>query len=172
LFAALLNDNSRLATTPNDAVVAVRILEQLSPPEGVSSAQEVAADLHGEQQVYTKRRLIAEVPLLADGSLRFLVPASTPLVFELLDAAGNVIDRQREEEQLGPGETQPRMIQPGEFNGICGGCHNAMDGTETGVAPGPDVLTGASTHSQASQSEALDLYRDPSDRTEVPVSSP
>ena len=46
----------------------------------------------------------------------------------------NVIDRQREEEQLGPGETQPRMIRPEEFNGICGGCHNAIDGTELGMA--------------------------------------
>ncbi len=171
LFATLLNDNSRLSTQPNNDVVAVRILEQLSPPEGVTSAADVAGDIYGEQQVYVKRRLIAEVPLLSDGSLRFMVPASTPLIFELLDSAGNVIDRQREEEQLGPGETQPRMIQPGEFNGICGGCHNALDGSETGVAPGPDVLTGASTHSEASQAEALDLYKDPSERPDVPVTT-
>ena len=39
-----------------------------------------------------------------------------------------------------------------------------MDGTETGVAPGPDVLTGASAHSEASQTEALDLYSDPAGR--------
>jgi len=169
LFAVMMNDNTRQGSVPNDKVVAMRVLEQLSPPEGVSSPQEVAADLYGPQQVYVKRRLIGQVSLLADGSLRFKVPASTPLVLELLDKNGAVIDRQREEEQLGPGETQPRMIQPAQFNGICGGCHNAIDGSELGVAIGADVLTGASTRSAASQATAVDLYTEPANRPVVVI---
>jgi len=168
MFAVMLNDNSRLGSQPNEDVASIRVVEQLSPPEGVSSPEEVAADLYGPEQVYQRRRLIGEIPLLDDGSVRFLVPASTPLVLELLDADGNLIDWQREEEQLGPGETEPRLIQPAQFNGICGGCHNAIDGTELGVAPGPDVLTGASARSQASYETAVDLYSEPGTREPLP----
>ena len=165
----MMNDNTRLGSKPNDAVVGVRVLENLPPPPGVTSAAEVASDLHGDERVYVKRRLIGESRLFSDGSLRFRVPASTPLILELLDDAGNVIDRQREEEQLGPGETQPRMIQPSEFNGICGGCHNAIDGSELGVIVGADILTAASKRSQAADAEHVDLYVEPAERTIVPV---
>jgi len=169
LFAPLLNDNTRRGLTPDHEVTALRVLEQLSPPEGVTGPEQVAADLHGPEQVYVKRRLIGEAPLLADGSVRLMVPASTPLILELLDANGNVLDRQREEEQLGTGETQPRMIPEKLFNGICGGCHNALDGSEVGVAPGPDILTGASMRSDAARATAVDLYTDPASRPDVPV---
>ncbi len=169
LFATMMNDNSRLSSLPNNDVVAVRVLEQLSPPAGTTSAEDVAADLHGPQRVYVKRRFVGESPLLADGSLRFMVPASTPLILELLDANGDVIDWQREEEQLGPGETHPRMIHPDQFDGICGGCHNATDGSELGIITGPDILTAASTHSDASVARAVDMYTEPEDRPIVPV---
>ena len=86
-----------------------------------------------------------------------------------VDPAGVRDQLYEEEEQLGPGETEPRMIAPSGFNGICGGCHNAIDGSETGIAPGPDVLTGASTTSLASSAEAVDLYLEPAQRQDVPV---
>jgi len=108
-------------------------------------------------------------PLLEDGSIRILVPASTPISMELLDTEGNVIDWQREEEQIGVGETQPRLIRGELFNAVCGGCHNALDGSELDVAVGPDVITGASTRSDAANSEAVDLYTDPSMRPASPL---
>lgn len=169
LFAPLLNDNTRLGLMLDRSVAAIRVLEQMSPPEGATSPADVAGELYGDQQVYVRRRLIGEVPLLPDGSVRLMVPASTPLILELLDADGNVIDRQREEEQLGAGETQPRMIPEAQFNGICGGCHNALDGSELSVSPGPDILTGASTRSDAASAEPVDLYSDPATRPEAPL---
>ena len=49
-----------------------------------------------------------------------------------------------EEHQLGPGE----YITPGRpralFNGVCGGCHGSLSGSELDVAVTPDALTGAS----------------------------
>ena len=172
LFAAMLNDNSRRGSAPNDEVVAVRVLEQFPAPAEIRSADQVADEVFGPERVFVRRRVVGEAPLLADGSLRVMVPASTPLILELLNAAGEVIDRQREEEQLGPGETQPRMIQPAQFNGICGGCHNAIDGSEVGISIGPDVLTAASTSSIASQTTALDLYSEPETRPLAPVNGP
>jgi len=169
LFAPLLNDNTRVATVPNMDVASVRIVEQLPPPDGTASAADVSGSLQGPENVYVSRRLIGEAPLLEDGSIRILVPASTPISMELLDTEGNVIDWQREEEQIGVGETQPRLIRGELFNAVCGGCHNALDGSELDVAVGPDVITGASTRSDAANSEAVDLYTDPSMRPASPL---
>ncbi|MGB8222801.1 MAG: hypothetical protein WCF10_09440 [Polyangiales bacterium] len=38
------------------------------------------------------------------------MPARTPAIREFLDKDGQVLDWQREEEQIGPGETQARLI--------------------------------------------------------------
>lgn len=171
LFASLLNSNSRRRTVPNAAVASVRVLEQLPPPAGAAAA-DVAADVRGPMGVYVRRRVVGEAPLLADGSLRILVPSRTPLVFELLDRDGHLVDRQREEEQYGPGETQARIITPSLFNATCGGCHNALDGSELGVAVGPDVVSGASTRSAASRARPADLYTDPAARPLAPADGP
>jgi len=171
LFAALLNDNSRVATVPNAQVASVRVLEQMPVPGNITSAGAAGGDVYGSEQVYLKRRLLGVAPLLSDGSLRVLLPARTPYIIELLDGDGNVIDWQREEEQIGPGETQPRLTQVSLFNAVCGGCHNALDGSELGVAVGPDVTTGASTRSDAARTSTDDdanLYVPPADRPYVP----
>ncbi len=172
LFAPLLNDQTRVLTVPNDNVTSVRVLEQLPVPDTVTSAAAAGSDLHGDQQVFVKRRLIGESTLLSDGSIRMLVPARTPLVLQLLDADGNILDWQREEEQIGPGETQPRLAPVNLFNAVCGGCHNALDGSELGVVVGPDVTTGASTRSEAARTkteDAVNLYTPPAERMDVPV---
>ena len=93
-------------------------------------------------------------------------------MLELLDTDGNVIETQVEEEQIGPGETQPRLAPVSLFNAVCGGCHHALNGSELEVVVGPDVTTGASTRSQAAQlqtKDAVDLYTPPDERTIVPV---
>ena len=111
LFAPLLNNQSRVLTAPDERVATVRVLEQVPVPDGFTSAAEAGSDVHGDQQVYVYRRLIGEAPLLEDGSVRMLVPSRTPLVMQLLDGDGNVLDWQREEEQIGSGETQPRTMR-------------------------------------------------------------
>ena len=170
LFAALLNSNQRTGTEPDDRVTRVRVLEQLPPPDGTASASDVAGQLFGAEQVYVKWRVIGEAPLLGDGSLRITVPAKTPLILQLLDSDGQVVHWQREEEQIGAGETQPRLIQLPLFNAVCGGCHNALDGSELDVTVGTDVTTGASTRSDAARGTAVDLYTDPAERAELPFS--
>jgi len=164
LFAPLLNNNTRMSTIPNNDVAGIRVLEQLPPPDGTTSAADVSGDLYGVEQVYVKRRLIGEAPLLPDGSVRILVPSRTPLILELLDTDGNVIDWQREEEQIGAGETQPRLTSVPLFNKVCGGCHHALNGSELDVIADPDVTTGASNRSDAAKANPLDLYTDPSTR--------
>ncbi|HTM18922.1 MAG TPA: hypothetical protein VL172_00375, partial [Kofleriaceae bacterium] len=172
LFAPLLNDQSRVGIDPDARVTGVRVLEQMPVPVAVTSTAQGGANIHGSQQVYVVRRLIGQAPLLADGSVRMLVPARTPLILQLLDEGGNVLDWQREEEQLGAGETQPRTAPLPLFNAVCGGCHNALDGSELGVAVGPDVTTGASTRSDAAHTatgDAPNLYVPPDERPQVPV---
>lgn len=172
LFAPILNGQSRVLTVPNDGVTRVRVLEQLPVPDDITSAAGGGADVHGAMQVDLKRRLIGEAPLLADGSIRMEVPSRTPLVLELLDGAGNILDWQREEDQIGPGETQPRLAPGSLFNAVCGGCHNALDGSELGVVVGPDVTTSSSTRSEAARTraeDAVDLCTEPALRVAVPV---
>jgi hypothetical protein len=169
VFASLLNANTRRGTAVDDRVVAIRVLESMPPPDGTAAAADVAGSLYGPENVYVRRRLIGEAPLFADGSARLLVPAHTPLLLELLDRNGDVIDRQREEEQIGAGETQPRIIPASLFNAVCGGCHNALDGSELGVSVGPDVITGASNRSEAALGAAVDLYLAPDQRVTVAV---
>ena len=172
LFAALLNDHSRVSTVPNDDVKRVRVLEQMPVPANVTSQSAAGSNLYGGLHVYVKRRLIGEAPLLDDGSIRLLVPSRTPLVLQLLDKDGNIIETQQEEEQIGPGETQPRLAPVSLFNAVCGGCHNALDGSELEVDVGPDVTTGASTRSEAARlqtKDAVDLYTPPDERTIVPI---
>jgi len=172
LLAPMLNQNSRTGTQPNEVVTAVHILEQEPVPAQITSADQAGADAFGPagEEVYVKWRRITEEPMdiLEDGSMRVLVPSMTPLLFELYDADGNLIDWQREAEQFGPGETIARMIPVPLFDAGCGSCHNAGDGTELSVIVGPDVLTGASTRSEAAQTPPVDLYVEPAARPDEP----
>jgi len=170
LFAPLLNDQTRVGTQPNEVVTAVRIYEQEPVPAHVTSADLAAGDVFGSPPVYLKWRRIGDdqVELLEDGSLRVLVPSMTPIVLELYDAEGNVIDWQREEQQYGAGETRARMIPVELFDAGCGSCHNAGDGSELSVIVGPDVLTGASTRSAATVEAPVDLYIPPAERANEP----
>ncbi|MCU0608307.1 MAG: hypothetical protein MUF22_00880 [Chitinispirillaceae bacterium] len=58
--------------------------------------------------------IYGETPVLADGSVSFTAPARTPLFFQLLDSAGNVIQTMR----------SWTMVQPGEIFS-CMGCHES-----------------------------------------------
>ena len=58
------------------------------------------------------KRVLGSVPVEADGSANFIVPAKTPVYFQLLDAKGHVVQTMRSWTTLQPGERQS-----------CVGCH-------------------------------------------------
>jgi hypothetical protein len=70
--------------------------------------------------------VIGTAPVYPDGSFAAVVPADTPLVWELLDGQGNVLVRERFGTELRPGEFRQ-----------CAGCHTPHDGSrgnETNLA--------------------------------------
>ncbi len=62
--------------------------------------------------------VIGTAPVAADESFAMVVPIDTPLTWELLDAAGNVVVRERFGTELRAGEVRQ-----------CAGCHTPHDGT-------------------------------------------
>ena len=62
--------------------------------------------------------VIGTAPVAADDSFAVVVPADTPLTWELLDAAGNVVVRERFGTELRAGEVRQ-----------CAGCHTPHDGS-------------------------------------------
>ena len=74
----------------------------------------------------------ARPSLLADHSLKALVPAGMPLILEFDDESGNALFTMTEEHQVTPGE----YITPGPpravFNNICGGCHGSLERLRAG----------------------------------------
>jgi hypothetical protein len=59
------------------------------------------------------KRILGTVPVQADGSASFLVPASTPLYFQAIDARGHAVQTMRSWTTVLPGEVQS-----------CVGCHD------------------------------------------------
>jgi hypothetical protein len=140
MLATLLNANLRRGrnVASFDSTAALRVYEE-RPPSSASPA-----NLQGDQKVYVDRNPLGSARLESDHSLKVALPPQKPLIFELVDASGKILFTMREEHQLGPGE----QISPGVprklFNGVCGGCHGSVSGSELDIAVTPDTLTGAS----------------------------
>ncbi len=96
------------------------------------------------QDHYEDRMELASVPLQSDGSVKVLLPAHTPLVFELRDENGNALVTMREAHQFGPGEVISMGVVANLFDAVCAGCHGSISGRELDVRVTPDALTGAS----------------------------
>ncbi len=80
---------------------------------------------------FNNKRILGTVPVEADGSAYFRVPADTFVYFQLLDAEGRMIQSMRSGTIVRPGETQG-----------CVGCHDdRLAGPEV-VAPMPAALQG------------------------------
>ena len=76
---------------------------------------------------WDSKRVLGEVPIEADGSAYFEVPAETPVYFQMLDADRRVVQTMRSWSTL----------MPGEFF-ACVGCHEAKSNTpaeQTGLNP-------------------------------------
>ncbi|MBM3499927.1 MAG: hypothetical protein FJX74_14800 [Armatimonadetes bacterium] len=73
---------------------------------------------------YAPKRVWGYVPVEADGSAYFTVPADRPLYFEALDEHGQALQRMRSFTHLQPGESQG-----------CIGCHEPRESTPPVAAP-------------------------------------
>ena len=71
--------------------------------------------------------------LAEDGSVRVRLPARRPLILELQNEEGTPIVTMGEEHQLGPGEVISIGVRRESFNGVCGGCHGSITGSELDV---------------------------------------
>ncbi len=86
----------------------LRVLEDL-PRTEVTTASVIVSSATG---IYTVKRILGTVPIAADGSASFIVPANKNIYFEALDAREREIQRMRSVVCLKPGETR-----------TCIGCH-------------------------------------------------
>ncbi len=138
--------------SPRDDLRFVRLVEALPrtpdqrpPVPGVEGASSVALSPVGAA------RILAELPLAADGTFQARVPADVPFRIQGLDArrmaVGAVHNRWFE---VAPGQklVQGISVAAGieRYNVRCSACHGAPDGvgTERAPFPPPDALTGAS----------------------------
>jgi hypothetical protein len=124
-----------------DAATEVVLYQHQAPPSDLGAAM---AGRTGSLSVFDQTTELGRAPLAADKSVHLRVPALTPLILELRDAAGQSILRMTEEDQLGPGERISRGVPRAFYDSVCGGCHGSISGRELDVAINPDALTGAS----------------------------
>jgi hypothetical protein len=140
LLATLLDANLRRGRNVArfDGAVSLKVYLERPPPSANPGG------LQGPEAVYVDRMPLGSAAFADDRSLKVVLPARLPLILELVDAGGNPVFTMREEHQMGPGE----YITPGPprrlFDGICGGCHGSISGSELDVAVTADALTGAS----------------------------
>lgn len=117
--------------------VAVRIVE----PIPLTPAQRAGASLgrHGPA------RILAEVPLAADGTFHVDLPANTAIRLVGIDADGLAVGHPHNRWfDLHPGQTVKQGIQPDDYASRCAACHGALDGDPDHVFVEPDVMTTAS----------------------------
>jgi hypothetical protein len=91
-------------------------------------------------------RLLAELPLAADGSAEIRIPARTAIALAWLDARGMVVGRQLDRWFYAQGgEVVPLGTNPATYPRACSSCHGSLDGApEVPVGDAPDVLSAAS----------------------------
>jgi len=75
---------------------------------------------------FNNKRILGAVPVEADGSVHFSVPADRFVYFQLLDEQGQMVQSMR----------SGTIVRPGEVNG-CAGCHEDRRTSALGYAPPP-----------------------------------
>jgi hypothetical protein len=139
LLATLLGANLRHGRNVGafDSAAKLKVFVEKPPPGP-------GAPVMPPQNVFSDRTEIGTVSLQSDHSVKVIVPAQKPLIFQVLDGSNKVLFTMTEEHQLTPGE----YVTPGAprplFNAICAGCHGSISGQELDIAVTADALTGAS----------------------------
>ena len=149
LLATLLDSNSRHGrdVTPLRAATRARFFTHASPPLTCMTPTDApcAGAMAAPMGVYEARRDVGSAPLQRDGSLFVKVPAGVPVLLELLDARGQVLFRQREDNTFGPSESIGVGVPAASFNSMCAGCHGSISGRELEVHVDIDAVTHASS---------------------------
>ncbi|MDR0520557.1 MAG: hypothetical protein LBH00_01750 [Planctomycetaceae bacterium] len=123
-----------MADVPKGSVKFLRVVE--SPEKRTWTQNRFWENRHGQQfpgmswTDFNNKRILGTVPVEADGSVRFTVPADTWIYFQLLDEQGRMIQTMR----------SGIIIRPGETNG-CTGCHEDRLATVPLPAAVPAALT-------------------------------
>jgi len=130
----LLDVYEGLGDVPRGTIKALRIVQILPKTTPVADGPRVG--LAGQEPT---RAVLGTVPVEADGSARFLVPACKPILFQALDAQGFAVQTMRSLTYLQPGE-----------QATCIGCHEhrmsappgrvaqALLRPPSAIEPGPD----------------------------------
>jgi hypothetical protein len=178
-LASLLFQNTPTGRVIEPDLPSFDVYEDL-PPDVTSMPQcpsngNLFCDNYGS--VYVRRRIVGNVPLLADGSAHFKIPGGLPIVLHLADdsesKANNLPRWQREQMTFVPGEYAHQSFRGTFFDSLCANCHGAISGHQVDVALNPDFLTEASSV-QAAANSPVDLSGPPSGRGQVmgPPSNP
>jgi hypothetical protein len=96
-----------LGDVPRGSIKALRVVQIFPKTTWIANAPQIG--VAGEENT---RAILGTVPVEADGSARFLVPAHKPVLFQALDQDGSAYQTMRSTTYLQPGETI-----------ACIGCH-------------------------------------------------
>ncbi len=137
--------------TPRDDITAVRLIEAL--PMTSQTRQFVAAEdaPFGRPATTTSlgpqgpQRVLAEIPLAADGSFLAELPAGVPFRVQPLDAQGLAVGASHDRWfYAAPGQTLKMGVDSDHYDKRCAACHGSSDGDPTRAFPPTDGITGAS----------------------------
>jgi hypothetical protein len=169
VLASLLFQNTPTGRLVETDLTSFSIYEEL-PPDVTTfgtcgGSSKTVCDSYG--MVYVRRRLLGQVPILADGSAHFRVPGGLPMVLDLgsdYESTSLKLPRwQREAMTFLPGEMAHQAFPGAFFNNLCAQCHGSISGRPVDTALNPDFLTQASAVA-AVNIPATDLSGGPSGR--------
>ncbi len=134
---------------PREHFVAARLIEAL--PASPEQRRPVAGDVHGAAgtatglTAFAPSRVLAEVPLAADGSFQVDVPAGISLRIQGLDADGFARGTPHNRWfDFTEGQTIRQGLPtggPDVFGTRCAGCHGAADGVPEHAFAPPDAIS-------------------------------
>ncbi len=132
-----------------DDLRAVRLLGWI-PRSSDDSVSERSSALYEEQRrtgatPHTPARVLAELPLAADGTFYAELDAGTAFRMQFLDARGMAIGTQQNRWfDLNGGQELRQGIHPAGYDTACGGCHGGRSGRATDAFQTVDMTARAS----------------------------
>ncbi len=151
LIDAVLGNLPPTGSRPvRDDIVAVRLVEAVAQAPGERRPLPSWGDRASTAGLggYAPARVLAELPLAADGTLYAELPAGVPFRVQALDASGMAVGTDHNRWfYVAPGQTLKQGLEAGDgqaYATLCAACHGALDGDPDHVFVEPDVSTTAS----------------------------